>query len=62
MKPVPFERYLWMAQPFPREAWGQLSFYQLMCQMAEAFIPTNIVSGPNGPIVVTWARQALANA
>lgn len=57
---VPFERYKWIANSFAIAAWQHPEFVKMLCDLSTASIPTVVVDGPRGPIVVTWQRQANA--
>lgn len=57
---IPFERYRWIANSFAARAWEHAEFIKMICDLVTANVPTVIVEGPRGPIVVTW--QGAANA
>lgn len=59
---IPFERYNWIANSFAPQAWEHNEFIAMLCNLAVALVPTVVVNGPRGPIVVTWNRTRLTNA
>lgn len=60
MKTVPWQNYKWLALSYPGIPLDHPEFVNIMCSLAVANIPTVIVPGPKGPIVVTWQRPANA--
>jgi hypothetical protein len=57
---IPFERYKWIANSFASRAWEHDQFVKMLCELSAAGVPTVVVSGPRGPIVVTWQRPTNA--
>jgi hypothetical protein len=57
---IPYERYHWMAFSFRGFTIDNSKFLDLIYDLLRAEIPTTIVNGLNGPIIVTWQRPANA--